>query len=436
MNSRTQLSIWFLAPLLALALASPAAAASYEEPPIDYHTAAPADPISRLQEKLDAGRVKLDRDDAQGYLGSFLKHLNIPASSQSLVFSKTSFQRDRISPRTPRALYFNDDVYVGYVPGGDVLEVAAAEPKLGVNFYTLDQRTSDKPKFLRQTDSCLQCHAGSMTRDVPGLMVRSVFADKRGQPILSAGTFLVTDETPVKDRWGGWYVTGTHGAARHMGNATATDEDNPIDSLDRSAGANVTDLGGKFDPSGYPSASSDIVALMVLEHQVEMHNRITRANFGAQLALRDERIMNEALKRPPGYRSDSTASRIKSTAEPLVKYMLFSGAAPLTDPVKGTTTFAADYAARGPKDSSGRSLRDLDLERRLLKYPCSPLIYSESFDGLPDAAKEYVYRRLWEVLTGKDQTKDFAHLSAADRREILDILRDTKAGLPAYWKGT
>jgi hypothetical protein len=275
-----------------------------------------------------------------------------------------------------------------------------------------------------------------MTRDVPGLMVRSVIPDRRGQPILSAGTFLVTDESPMKERWGGWYVTGTHGAARHMGNVTAADDnaDDPADALDRSAGANVTDLHARFDPAGYLSASSDIVALMVLEHQAEMHNRIIRAGYGAQLALRDERIMNEALKRPPGYRSESTASRIKSTAEPLVKYMLFSGAAPLTDPVKGTTTFAQDYAARGPRDSKGRSLRDLDLERRLLKYPCSPLIYSEAFDGLPDATKEYVYRRLWEVLTGKDQTKDFAHLSPADRQAILEILRETKPGLPDYWK--
>ena len=421
-----------LVTLLTLAVAA-ASDAPYEEPPISYNTAAPADAIASLQQRIDKGEASLTRDDQHGYLEALLKELKIPVSSQTLVFSKTSFQRERISPKHPRALYFNDDVYVGSIPGSDLLEVAATDAKLGVNFYTLDQSQGEQPKFVRQTDSCLQCHAGSMTRDMPGLMVRSVFTDRRGQPILSAGTFLTTDESPLKERWGGWYVTGTHGGQRHMGNVTCPDEDH-ADALDRDAGANLTDLSAKFDTARYPSVHSDIAAVMVLVHQSELHNRFIRASYGVRLALRDAEVMNKALGRPKDFRSDSTQSRIKSVCEPLVKGMLFCGEATLEEPVKGSSTFTSEYAARGPRDSRGRSLRDLDLQHRLLKYPCSPLIYSQTFDGLPDAAKDYVYRRLFEVLTGKDTSKDFAHLSAADRQAILEILRDTKLGLPDEWR--
>src|SRR5215510_13614103 len=82
----------------------------------------------------------------------------------------------------------------------------------------------------------------------------------------------------------------------------------------------------------------------------------------------------------------------------------------------------------------GRSLRDLDLKRRLFKYPCSFLIYSETFDALPDAAKGAVYKRLWEILTGRDRSPRFAGLSQSERQAVLEILLETKSGLPEYWK--
>lgn len=401
-----------------------------------YDATHPTDAVTAVQTRLDQGTLHLKRDEQAGYLASVLQAFGVPVSSQTLVFSKTSFQRQRISPQNPRALYFNDDVYIGYVRGGEVLEVAAADPKLGATFYTLDQHAAGKPTFVRQSDSCLQCHAGSMTRDMPGFVMRSVFPDRAGQPIYNAGTFVTTDESPFSQRWGGWYVTGTHGRQRHMGNAFARDGDDAGATFDRSRGANVTRLTDRFDPVGYLTPDSDIVALMVLAHQTEAHNRIAQAALFTEAALRDEQVMNDALGRGKNYRADSTTSRIASACEPLVKCLLFSGAAPLTDEVKGTTTFAHDYAARGPRDQNGRSLRDLDLHRRLLRYPCSPLIYSDAFNRLPDPARQYVYRRLWEILTGRDIDKAFAHLSDDDRLAIYDILRATKPDLPKYWKPT
>jgi hypothetical protein len=424
--------------LLAAAVAPAALAQSaYEQAPINYLTAPCDDPVARLAARIERTEVRLDADPKTGYLPSLLKHLDIPVSSQTLVFSKTSFQREAISPATPRALYFDDATYVGWVKGGDVLELASVDPQLGTVFYTLaqpkDPANARPPKLIRQTHNCLQCHGSGMTRDVPGLLLRSVFPDRAGQPVLSQGTFLVNHATPLENRWGGWYVTGTHGDQRHMGNWCADDEDRAADELKKGPGSNVTSLAGRFDASDYPGAHSDIVALMVMEHQAEGHNLLTRANYQTRLALRDEEAMNAALARGAGERSESTRERIKAACEPLLRYMLFADEQPLSDPVKGTSTFADEFEARGPRDKLGRSLREFDLERRLFKYPLSYLIYSEQFDALPADAKNYLYRRLWDVLRSDDDGGDVEHIRRSTRRRIVEILRDTKQGLPSYW---
>ena len=405
----------------------------FEREPINYLTATVHDPVARLQEKLQARKVELQHDDRQGYLRSVLQRLDVPVSSQVLVFSKTSFQRSRIAPESPRALYFNDDVYVGFVQGGEVLEFSAVDPDLGGTFYLLEQAKTPAPAFLRQTHDCLQCHASGKTQDVPGHFIRSVYPEETGQPAFNAGTFATSHESPMNERWGGWYVTGTHGKQTHMGNVLVTDRANP-EKLDTKAGANLTDLSGKFDTSAYLAPTSDLVALMVLEHQVKMHNLITLANYQAKIAIHYARAINKALGEPEDAISESTARRFQGPAEELVKYMLFVDEAELSEPVCGTSTFASDFTARGPRDKQGRSLRDFDLKTRLFSYPCSYLIYSKAFDALPAQVKDHVYRRLWEVLTEKDQSPAYARRTPAERKAILEILRETKPGLPDYWK--
>jgi hypothetical protein len=422
--------------LLAAALlafpAGPARGTDIERPPINYSTAPADNAVSRLQQRLDAGQASLRYEEKFGYLRALLRELRVPVSSQMLVFSKTSLQRERIRPKTPRAVYFSDDVYVGFCQHGSVLEVTAADPKLGAVYYTLDQEAADKPQFVRQNDTCLICHGSSQNQGFPGPLVRSVYADAEGLPILSAGSYRTDQGSPLAQRWGGWYVSGTTGKQVHMGNLVVRGRQRP-EEIDNRAGTNVTDLGRLCNTSAYLGAHSDVVALMVLEHQAEMHNRITRAGFLTRAALHEEAEINKALGRPAGYRSESTLSRIKNAGEPLVKYMLFSGEAPLTDRVRGTSGFAEEFAARGPRDCRGRSLRDFDLKTRLFKYPCSYLVYSAGFDALPEPVKDYVLRRLGEVLSGKDTSADFAHLSAADRRAIAEILRETKPSLASYW---
>jgi hypothetical protein len=395
-----------------------------EHPAIQYSTTAPADAVSKLRQRVERGEVKLARDPVRGYLPAVLKQLGIPVSSQSLVFSKTSLQRERISASTPRALYYNDDTYVGWVQGGPILEITSIDPQLGAVFYTVDQ-DAQKPVFIRQTHECLSCHGSTFTRGIPGLMVRSVFADRAGQPHFSAGTYLTTDESPWEQRWGGWYVTGTHGEERHMGNLithSAAQANNP----NLNSGANVTRLDRFFNTKPYLTPHSDLAALVVLQHQAHLHNLITRANYETRMALHYEQALNKELNRGADYRSDSTLSRVKSVGEPLVRGLLFSKEAPFQGPAAGTTSFAREFVARGPRDKQGRSLRELDLRKRLFRYPCSFLIYSEQFDGLPALAKEYVYRRLWEVLSGKDTTPQFAHLTPEDRQAITEILLETK----------
>lgn len=408
-------------------------AGNIDAPPINYSTTTPRNRVEDLIARVEAGKATIPYEKKFGYLRGLLKELKVPESSQLLVFSKTSLQRHRISPATPRALYFSDEVYIGFCQNGDVAEISAVDPKLGVVFYSLNQKTADKPRFTRRGDTCLICHASSQNEGLPGHVVRSVHADAEGMPILASGTYRIDHTSPLSQRWGGWYVSGTSGKQKHLGNLIC-DERTGGDDIDNKDGLNLTDLSKFFKTSLYLTPHSDIVALMVMEHQAQMHNLLTRANYLTRIALHDEAELNKALGRDEPGHAESTLSRIRNAGEPLVKYMLFSGEAKLSEPLKGTSGFAAEFPQAGPRDKQRRSLRDLDLTKRLFKYPCSYLIYSESFNDLPDEVKEYVYRRLWQVLTGRDSSPDFAHLTEADGNAILEILLETKFDLPEYWR--
>lgn len=421
--------IWPLAGLGRPAIANDA---EYEHEAIGYSTATPHNAVSRLQERIAQGDAKLNYDNETGWLRSLLEELDVDASSQMLVYSKTSLQRSRIAPRTPRAIYFSDDVYVGYCQNGGVIEISAVDPDLGAVFYAVDQEDRSAAALVRQSDNCLICHASSAhTGGVPGHVVRSVFTDAGGLPVLAAGSFRTDQTSPLEERWGGWYVTGTHGDQKHLGNLIVRDKTRPEQYLPENQ--NVTDLADRLDVEPYLTPHSDIVALMVFEHQTGTHNKILQANFAAKRALWDEKVLDDAFGEGADVLRDSTKRRIDNAAESLVEFLLLSEEAPLTGTIAGTSGFAGKFSAEGVRDSKGRSLRDLDLKTRLFQYPCSYLIYSEAFDGLPDEVKTVVYQRLHAILTGKDTSEAFAHLTAADRKTILEILLETKDGLPEYW---
>jgi hypothetical protein len=370
--------------------------------------------VRALQEHLERGTIELSYEEKHGYLLSVLKELNIPVSSQLLVASKTSPNKALISPRNPRALYYNDRVSIAYVPSAELLEIAAADPHLGVVFYTLEQKKAAKPKLVRD-DRCLECHASAKTLDVPGLLVRSFLTKGDGDVDVLSGV-LVTHRNPLSERWGGYYVTGSHGAQTHRGNlfgaeALARHEKDPT------CNANITDLGPFLNISKYPEPGSDLVALMVLEHQTHMQTLLTRFAYDSSKAL-------------------SVASDLRSAypaCEAVLKYMLFLDEARLTAPVRGTSDFARWFENQGLKDKNGRSLRQFDLQSRMFKYPCSFMIYSPSMDALPERARRHLYRRLHEILSGENASQDYANLSAESRKAIMEIVTDTIKDLPADW---
>ena len=379
-------------------------------PAIKYQQTPPQDPVAHLGERLKRGELQLRFEPTTGYLRSILEALNVPRESQVLVFSKTSFQARRINPSNPRALYFNDTVSVGWVRGGEVVELAAQDPRQGAMFYTIEQNPSGSPQITRDL-SCIQCHTSDGTMNVPGMFLGSVFPSRDGS-LLFAPVFSADHRTPFEFRWGGWYVTGGHTLPRHLGNATVSSENPNSDMVDAGT-LHTTSLAGRFDMTGYLTPHSDIVSLMVLEHQPRLLNLMARAGW-------EERIGLDAGAREPVVRE-------------LVDYLLFVDEAPLPGPVRGTSSFAAEFERQGPRDGRGRSLRELDLRSRMMRFPCSYLVYSEPFDALPPKTKAAVYERMWAILSGAVQDARYQRLSRDDRQAIVEILRDTKPDLPGYF---
>ncbi len=388
----------------------------YDDAPIEYSTQTPTDRIAKLQAQIASGAVKMKWDEQFGWLPAVLDALGIPKSSQMLVFSRTSLQRRAINPRNPRAIFYNDDVYVGYIPHSPLMEISAIDPQLGGVFYVLDQVPQAKPSFSRSQD-CIQCHVSGRTLGVPGHFVRSLRTDGGGEIVAGTDTNEVTHCTPLAERWGGWYVTGQHGSQTHLGNLVGAS------AFDRHSGepgyrGNVADLTEIIDTSKYLTPRSDIVALMVLEHQAHMHNYMTRLGY-------ETRIMTGTY---------GHIRYLKNQVNAFLRFLLFAEEAPLTAPVSGDAQFVTDFTASARRDSKGRSLRDLDLQTRMFQHPCSFLIYSEAFDQLPAVMREHLLQRLHDILVGKDTDPQFARLAANDRQAILEILRETKPNLPEYWR--
>jgi hypothetical protein len=399
----------------------------FADAPINYRSSKLDDPVARLEKRLERGELKLHYDPKHGYLKSVLDALHISVSSQALVFSKTSFQFPDISPTTPRALYYNDDVYVGQVHSGKFLEFVSFDPTQGAIFYVMDEHRDKHPRFERSEVDCIQCHVAPSTKGIPGVMLRSVFTKPDGTADGAARSFVTGQESPLGQRWGGWYVTAKNGTQGGMANVLISNPQQP-EQLDRAAGENVASLVGRFDTSAYLTGSSDVVALMVLAHQTQMHNWITLTNYQTRIEL-----YKQTASGRPVADSDEAPKKFQAAAEQLVRYLLFTNETPLATPIAGTSNFAEQFAARGPRDSLGRSLRDFDLQKRIFKYPCSYLIYSEAFDAIPAPAKDFIYHRLFDILSGREQGPEFATLSSQDRRAILEILVATKPGLPQEW---
>jgi hypothetical protein len=385
-----------------------------DHPAIAYRTRPTATVVDALSARLQSGQASLPFEPIGGHLKPLLDALDVRVDSQVVVFSKTSLQSNQIRHGNPRAIYFNDAVMIGWVRGG-FIEIAAQDPQQGAVFYRVLQAPTGSTAIFRD-NRCLQCHNSYATLGVPGFLAKSVPSAIDGSSLPWLGNGLTDHRSPIAERWAGWFVTGA-GLTRHLGNAPVADRN--IDEVRvETANVNLATLRGRFDTTAYLSPHSDVVALLVFNHQLRMMNLLTRIGWEAR-SLAHEGRSEAAL-----------VSSLRSTAAEVVDYMLFVDEAPPSG-ASGTSGFAESFRARGPRDSKGRSLRDLDLRQRLFTYPCSYMIYSAAFDQLPAAAKSAVYARLWEVLSGTERAPKYSRLSALDRGQIIEILRETKTDLPA-----
>ena len=400
-----------------------------EHPVIQYASRPTRDRVAGLNQRIAAGTATLRFQEQDGYLRSVLDELGIAAESQLLIFSRTGIQRSATGPRTPRALYFDDSVVVGYIPGAQWLEVAAQDREQGVVFYTIDQTpprstSTTSPSFARRTD-CLRCHVSANTLEVPGMIHRSNYLDAEGDPMPMLGSHNVDHRTLVTNRWGGWFVTGNYtkppyDGTAHLGNITISQHASgrPITASNE---VFIDWVNGVAAAPRYPSRESDIAALMVFDHQMHAMNLLTRLNWESRVAASAGRM-------------DFHGTPLRKLVDEVADYLLFVDEAPPPGRINPRREFAERFIAAGPRDRRGRSLRELDLDRRLLRYPCSYMIYTEAFSELPAAARTAVYQRMSTILSSADAAPKYAHLSAEDRQAVVEILRDTKNDLPASWR--
>lgn len=384
---------------------------SVEYPGIDYTGSEPAGRLGRFMSVVGERRDALEFRAPRGYLDSILEALDIDASSQMLVFSRTSLQVGAIGPATPRAIYFNDDTFVAWVPGAPTVEIASFDPLVGPVFYTVAQEASGRPALDRKTGTCLRCHDSySLTGGgVPRFLLGSGYIGTDGELVSHEAWILTHQGTPMRSRWGGWYVTGRHGDQVHLGNIVVERAED-LQDLESLRKGNLDTLEGLFDTSIYPTPLSDIVALLVLEHEIETYNLISRLRY-------------EALG--PGDAAERDQARIGETIDELLGAMLMTDAIRFTDPVSGSSGFAEHFRSLGPFDSAGRSLRELDLQTRLFRYPLSFLVYSEAFAALPAELRQEFFARLDAILSATPADDGLTGLSVADRSAIAGILSET-----------
>ncbi len=410
--------------------------ASEEYQIIGYEEPALENPATRLGNKLKSGEVSLEYREQRGYLDDLLARLGITPSSQLLVFSPTSLQHKLISPEKPRAVYFNDDTYIGFVQNSNIIEVTTIDEKQGIVFYTFDNTEGTDKYFERASQTCLVCHdtQGTMGGGVPMLMALSSLYSKGNVPLENfSGIGNINDTSPIDIRWGGWYVSGEHGSQKHLGNILLEGYED-VARVEEHRRGNIKDLNaaGLVDTSPYPSTGSDIVALMILEHQLTVQNQITYIKFKAPAVLKRRGLEDYSAVERWQELPQRARDVLPRMLGKLVESLLFIDAAPLEDSFQGNEDYARWFQAQGPADAQGRSLRQLELNTRLFTYPVSYLLYSEDFNSLPGYARDYVHARLAAYLEGRERYPGRQPFSDREREQALEILLATLPGFADY----
>lgn len=350
-----------------------------------------------------------------------LEKLDVPVESQVMVFTKTSLQRSVVWPENPRAMYFNEEVYVGWAPGGRI-EVGSVDPKAGMIFTIENEASREKTVKFESHPQCIQCHAGSATNFIPGPLARSVHPDAKGRVRGTVRSFdLVSHKVPMDERWGGWWVTGAGKKFPHRGNRTVG---NGTREISPKGAPVLEDLSEILDnPEAFPVVGSNVATLMVFDHQLGVHQQITESHYKVRYeawAVDEENDWETTIP-------EEAMEVAEEEKEKLVKMLLMVDEAPFPgDQVTVDEAYLKAFREGRKVDSKGRSLKDFAIEDgRLLKWRCSYMIYSGAFQGLPKVFKEMVYSRLTEILEAEQPVEGYEHLSRGERAVILGILRET-----------
>ncbi|MEM7697300.1 MAG: hypothetical protein AAF236_02720 [Verrucomicrobiota bacterium] len=385
-------------------------------PAHEYHSRELNDPFTRLIADFESGERELDSRSGKAFVASLLEHLDVPASSQLLVFSRTSLQTRHISGSNPRAMYFNEDVYVGYIPGGEV-EIVSLDPELGAIFYMFGVPRGDERLEIERSGRCMNCHAVLETRRIPGLSIRSVIPGSNWGKLVAFRDKEIGHQIPLSERFGGYHVTGDPGFSDHKGNLRG----------EKVGGMIVTEAiepGTEFEWSSYLTETSDILPHLILEHQAGFMNLVLEATYRA----RTYQHLGKGEIKP------EHAAVLDGLAEELVRYLLFADEAKFPDGgIRVDPQYRDDFLADRKQASNGISLKDLDLETRLFQHRCSYLIYSDVFQATPDLFKERVYGLLGEAISTQEPDPDFAYLPDTEKQAISGILRETLSDLPDGW---
>lgn len=425
---RALFSALLLAPVLSASALRAQAFNDFLVPPHDYNSIRGRDAMSRLIERTAAGEDTFGEETGLPLLRRLLDELDMPESSQVLLFSKTSLQREYIDPENPRAIFFNENGYVSWMPDG-VIEVLMFDPDAGGLFFIeeLPEERSDPRMAFVKGRGCTGCHSGSATNFLPGPMARSGHVDAEGKRIGSiSGHIRMNHGVPLSDRWGGFYVTGAHASLGHLGNALARREGGKT-ILDRHGAPMLSELSGIFDVSRYPRRDADALALLLFDHQIEAHNLLMETRYRW-------RLVEYERERSGGEASTIAREGLERGLRRLVRYLLFADEASLDGSALSVSSdFRRDFLASRRTDPEGRSLRDLDLGERMFTHRLSYMIDSQAFAEAPREMRALVYERLGGILLPEATPDDFDYFDEGEREAIVSILKATKDDLPPGW---
>lgn len=390
----------------------------FEKAPHDYWKHPLKDNFSLWLEKVAKGEAEVPGGNEIEVMRGYFKIFGVPESSQMFVYSATSRQRV-ISPYRPRALYFSDDLYIGYVSGGRI-EVASVDPEVGPVFRIFDfPRGGAKATInVDRSDRCMQCHAGHDNNQLPKLVIDSVIVNDAGGSLETWRTVKFGHDVPLAERFGGWHLTGGIRLPNNHANQIGKLREGKLDIRENLAGT-------LFRLENFPLPTSEALPMLLLDHQAGFVNLLTEAVYKVR----------ELTAPDHGPLTPADEKELDLHAAGIVSYLLFQKEAKLPPTgVTGDPAYLKAFAENRRATADGLSLKDFDLKTRLFRHRCSYMIYTDQWAKLPPLVKDRCWKYLQRLLAeGGNGVASW--IPGTERTAIRRILKATlPAEVPADWK--